>query len=187
MVLRGIFMLRQSEIHWFYQQGASALFPDRWEHYIKPIPLRERGDFVSAFHKRLTSPRRATRLQAARAWSIWEASTSYLLADEDNVEKWGDEDFAIAVARIECHYFINKGFFKREDQLLRNVRKIRHLPCVIVQGRYDVVCPMQSAWDLHRAWPEADLRVVPDAGHSAFERGITRELIAATDRFAARR
>lgn len=184
LVLRGIFMLRASEIHWFYQHGASALFPDRWEHYVAPIPKRERGDFVAAYYKRLTSQRRATRVKAARAWSVWEASTSYLLSDVDNVDKWAEEDFAVAVARIECHYFINKGFFRREDQLLHDVRKIRHIPCVIVQGRYDVVCPMQSAWDLHRRWPEADLRIVPDAGHSAFERGITDELIAATDRFA---
>jgi proline iminopeptidase len=118
---------------------------------------------------------------------VWEASTSYLLSDDDNVDKWAEEDFAVAVARIECHYFINKGFFRREDQLLHEVRKIRHIPCVIVQGRYDVVCPMQSAWDLHRRWPESDLCIVPDAGHSAFERGITDELIAATDRFAGNR
>jgi proline iminopeptidase len=184
LVLRGIFMLRDWEIHWFYQHGASAIFPDKWENYIAGIPTTEQGDLVQAFYKRLTSRNRGTRLKAARAWSVWEGSTSYLQINEANVASWNADDFAIAVARIECHYFVNKGFFKREDQLLRGVRKIRHIPAVIVQGRYDVVCPMRSAWDLHRAWPEADFRVVPDAGHSALEPGNTHELVAATDRFA---
>lgn len=184
IVLRGIFMLRQWEIDWFYQDGANAIFPDRWEHYRQAIPEGERKDFVAAFYKRLTSKDRKTRVDAARAWSIWEAATSYLHTSEDNVQKWGEEDFAIAVASIECHYFVNKGWFEREDQLLRNVDKIRRIPAVIVQGRYDVVCPMKSAWDLHKAWPEAELRVVPDAGHSAFEPGNTHELVSATDSFA---
>jgi proline iminopeptidase len=187
LVLRGIFMLRKSEIDWFYQGGADMLFPDRWEQYLAPIPKRERGDLVAAFYRRLTSPRRETRVAAARAWSVWEAATSFLRVSEANIDKWGEEDFAIAVARIECHYFVNKGFLEREDQLLRGVRRIRHIPAVIVQGRYDVVCPMRTAWDLHRAWPEADFRVVPDAGHSALEPGITHELVSATDRFARRR
>jgi proline iminopeptidase len=184
LVLRGIFMLREAEIQWFYQQGASAIFPDRWEQYIGAIPRRERSDLVAAFHRRLTSPRRQTQLKAARAWSVWEASTSFLRQNEANVAKWAEDDFAIAVARIECHYFVNKGFMQRPDQLLRGVARIRRIPCVIVQGRYDVVCPMQTAWELHRAWPEADFRVVPDAGHSALEPGILSELLAATDRFA---
>jgi proline iminopeptidase len=123
-------------------------------------------------------------VRAARAWSVWEAATSFLHTNEENVDKWGEEDFAVAVARIECHYFVNKGFLESEDQLLRGVRRIRHIPAVIVQGRYDVVCPMMTAWDLHRAWPEADFRVVPDAGHSALEPGITHELVSATDRLA---
>jgi proline iminopeptidase len=184
LVLRGIFMLRKWEIDWFYQQGASALFPDRWENYVAPIARRERGDLVGAFHRRLTSPNRARRVRAAKAWSVWEAATSYLQTNEANVARWGEEDFAVAVARIECHYFVNKGFMRREDQLLRDVRRIRHVPAVIVQGRYDVVCPIQTAWELHRRWPEADFRVVADAGHSALEPGITHELIGATDRFA---
>jgi proline iminopeptidase len=184
LVLRGIFMLRDWEIHWFYQHGASAIFPDKWENYIAGIPTTEQGDLVQAFYKRLTSRNRGTRLKAAKAWSVWEGSTSYLQVNEANVASWNADDFAIAVARIECHYFVNKGFFKREDQLLRGVRRIRHIPGVIVQGRYDVVCPMRSAWDLHRAWPEADFRIVPDAGHSALEPGNTHELISATDRFA---
>jgi len=184
LVLRGIFMLRKAEIDWFYQQGASAIFPDRWENYVAAIPKRERGDLVAAFYRRLTSRSKAVRLRAARAWSVWEAATSFLHANEAQVDKWGQEEFAVAVARIECHYFVNKGFLDSEDQLLRGVRRIRHIPAVIVQGRYDVVCPMMTAWDLHRAWPEADFRVVPDAGHSAFEPGITDELVRATDRFA---
>ncbi len=183
IVLRGIFLLTQFELRWFYQEGASALFPDRWEHYVAAIPEKERGDLIRAFHSRLISPDRATRVAAARAWSMWEAATSHLHIDEKHVNQWGNEDFAIAVARIECHYFVNRGFFDREDQLLRNIDRIRRIPAVIVQGRYDVVCPMQTAWALHGAWPEADFRIVPDAGHSAFEPGNVHELITATDRF----
>jgi proline iminopeptidase len=183
LVLRGIFMLSQFELRWFYQEGAGALFPDRWEQYVAAIPLGERSDMIQAFYKRLTSDDRKTRVDAARAWSMWEAATSYLQVNEENVVRWGEEDFAIAVARIECHYFANRGFLEREDQLLKNVERIRSIPAVIVQGRYDVVCPMQTAWSLHKAWPEADFRIVPDAGHSAFEPGNTHELISATDRF----
>jgi proline iminopeptidase len=185
LVLRGIFMLRDWEIHWFYQHGASAVFPDFWESYVAAIPKAERGDLVSAFYKRLTSRNRATQLKAAKAWAVWEGATSYLFINEANIANWNMDEFAIAVARIECHYFVNQGFFETEDQLLRNARRIRRIPAVIVQGRYDVVCPMRSAWDLHRAWPEADLHIVPDAGHSALEPGNTHELISATDRFAA--
>ena len=184
LVLRGIFMLREWEIHWFYQHGASAIFPDQFERYVAGIPLRERGELVDAFYRRLTSRNRATRLKAAKAWAVWEGATSYLRIDAANIEDWNADDFAIAVARIECHYFVNRGFFKREDQLLRDVKKIRRIPAVIVQGRYDVVCPMRSAWDLHKAWPEADFRIVPDAGHSSLEPGNTHELVSATDRFA---
>ena len=187
LVLRGIFMLRKREIDWFYQQGASALFPDRWEDYVAAIPRGERADLVAAYYRRLTSPSRATRVRAARAWSVWEAATSFHRPDESAIANWAREVFAVAVARIECHYFVNKGFLRTEDQLLRDVRRIRHIPAVIVQGRYDVVCPMATAWDLHRTWPEADFRLVPDAGHSAFEPAITHELVAATDRFARTR
>ncbi|HEX2492862.1 MAG TPA: prolyl aminopeptidase [Steroidobacter sp.] len=183
LVLRGIFMLSQFELRWFYQEGASALFPDRWERYVAPIPAEERGDLIQAFYKRLRSEDRATRVNAARAWSVWEAATSYLQVNEKNVAKWGEEDFAVAVARIECHYFVHRGFFESEDQLLRGVERIRRIPAVIVQGRYDVVCPLQTAWALHKAWPEADFRIVPDAGHAAFEAGTVHELVSATDRF----
>lgn len=183
LVLRGIFMLTRFELRWFYQEGASALYPDRWESYLEAIPPQERGDLIRAFHERLTSGDRATMVAAARAWSLWEASTSYLDVNEQNLLKWNEEAFAVAVARIECHYFVNGGFFETEDQLLRNVERMRRIPGVIVQGRYDVVCPMQTAWALHKAWPEADFRLVADAGHSAYEPGTTHELVGATDRF----
>ena len=183
LILRGIFMLRPKELHWFYQEGASYIFPDAWEEYVKPIPLAERDDFLTAYYKRLTSPDLTVRLEAARAWSIWEASTSRLLPDPDLMHKFGESDFADAFARIECHYFVNKGFFEPE-QLLLNVSRIRHIPAVIVQGRYDVVCPMISAWELHRAWSEAEFIVIPDAGHSMMEVGIRSALISATDKFA---
>ena len=183
LVLRGIFMLRKWELQWFYQEGASALFPDRWQQYIAPIPPAERHDLIRAFYRRLTSGNEKTMVEAARAWSIWEAATSYLHVSEDNVQRWGEEEFAVAVARIECHYFVNGGFLEHENQLLRNIERVRHIPGVIVQGRYDVVCPMQTAWELHQAWPEAAFHVVPDAGHSAFEPGNTHQLICATDGF----
>jgi len=182
MVLRGIFLLRKREIDWFYQEGANHIFPDAWEHYLAPIPPAERGDMVGAYYKRLTSPDPKIRLDAARAWSIWEGSTSTLMYDADLVARTGGSEFALAFARIECHYFVNGGFFECDDQLLRDVQRIRRIPAVIVQGRYDVVCPAESAWALHRAWPEADLRIVPDAGHSAMEPGNLHELVSATDR-----
>jgi proline iminopeptidase len=184
LILRGIFLLRRREIEWFYQEGASRLFPDAWESYLAPIPSGERGDLLSAYHRRLTGDDAATRLAAAKAWSIWEGSTSTLITDLDLVRRTGDPTFALAFARIECHYFVNRGFLERDDQLLANVDRIRHLPCVIVQGRYDVVCPAESAWALHRAWPESELTLVPDAGHSAMEAGIVSALVAATDRLA---
>lgn len=185
LTLRGIFMLRKKEIEWFYQSGASYLFPDAWEGYLAPIPEAERSDLIAAYYKRLTSEDFEVRERAARAWSIWEASTSKLIPDADLIQRFGSGSFADAFARIECHYFINSGFFESDTQILDNVARIRHIPAVIVQGRYDVVCPMTSAWDLHRAWPEAELVVVEDAGHSATEAGITSALIEATDRFAS--
>lgn len=184
LVLRGIFLLRKQEIDWFYQRGASALFPDAWEAYLAPIPPEERGDLLHAYHRRLTSDDAAVRQAAARAWSVWEGSTSRLHQEPGFIEKFGEAQFAEAFARIECHYFVHGGFL-REGQLLEEVGRIRHLPAVIVQGRYDVVCPMESAWALHRAWPEARLVVVPDAGHSMQESGIARALVEATDAFAA--
>ncbi len=189
LVLRGIFLLRRSELEWFYQDelGAASLFPELWEKYLAVIPPRERGDMMRAYYRRLTSHNTKVRDRAAYAWSVWEGATSYLRVKEQDLAKFAEPEMAAAFARIECHYFVNRGFLKREDQLLRDVRKIRHIPAVIVQGRYDVVCPMRSAWDLHRAWPEADLQVIPDSGHSAFEPGTARALVAATDRFARAR
>jgi len=183
LVLRGIFLLRKREIDWFYQEGASRLFPDAWEDYLAPIPPAERGDLVRAYYARLTSDDASVRQSAARAWSIWEARTSSLLPNEEGIARMGADEFSLAFARIECHYFVNGGFFDADDQLVRDAHAIRHIPSVIAQGRYDVVCPMDSAWALHRAWPEADLRIVADAGHTAFEPGIIHELVSATDRF----
>ena len=183
LVLRGIFLLRKQEIDWFYQRGASILFADAWEGYLAPIPEAERGDLLAAYYRRLTSDDPAVRQEAARAWSVWEGSTSCLFPNLELIAKTGGDEFSLAFARIECHYFTNRGFFSRDAQLLEDVGRIRHIPAVIVQGRYDVVCPMESAWALHRAWPEADLRLVPDAGHSALEPGIVHELVEATDRF----
>ena len=184
LVLRGIFLVRRAEIAWFYQEGASWMYPDAWEHFLAPIPESERHDMVSAYHRRLTSSDARVRSEAARAWSIWEGSTSKLLPSGDMVMRFGESRFAEAFARIECHYFVNRGFFETDNWLIENVDRIRHIPAVIVQGRYDVVCPMRSAWDLHRAWPEADFHVVADAGHAASENGILAQLIEATNRFA---
>ena len=184
LVLRGIFMLRRWELAWFYQEGASRMFPDAWEHYLAPIPEHERGDLIAAYHRRLTSDDEATRLEAAKAWSIWEGGTSYLHIDPDYATSHGDPAFALAFARIENHYFVNGGFFEVEDQLLRDVHRIADIPGVIVQGRYDVVCPAQSAWELHKAWPKAELVITPASGHSAFEAENVDALVRATDRFA---
>jgi len=185
LFLRGIFLLRQQEIDWFYQRGASAMFPDAWEEYLAPIPEAERGDLLHAYHRRLTSEDAQVRQEAARAWSVWEGKTSCLSPNAELIAKTSGDDFSLAFARIECHYFVNHGFVDGARALLApaNVAKIRRIPGVIVQGRYDVVCPAESAWALHRAWPEADLRIVGDAGHSAMEPGIVHELVTATDRF----
>lgn len=183
LVLRGIFMLRKKEIDWFYQKGASELYPDLWQHYLKPIPKRERHDLLHAYYKRLTGDDPDVRLQAAKAWSVWEGATSYLVPNDKIAAAFGAGDLALSLARIECHYFVNGGFME-ENQLIKNIDKIRNIPAVIVQGRYDVVCPCISAWELSQAWPEADLRIVPDAGHAAFEPGNVHELVMATDAFA---
>jgi len=185
LVLRGIFLCRPKEIQWFYQEGASWIFADVWEEFLNVIPENERDDMVGAYYRRLTSNDKQTRMQAARAWSIWEGSTSKLLFDPKSIERFADPTFAEAFARIECHYFINNCFFETDNYLVENAGKIRHIPAVIVQGRYDVVCPMTSAWDLHRAWPEADLRIIPDSGHSITEPGIVDALVDATDRFGS--
>jgi proline iminopeptidase len=183
LVLRGIFLCRPKEIRWFYQEGASAIFPDLFEDYIGVIPEAERGDVVGAFYRRLTSDDEATRLAAARAWSVWEGSTLKLIPDDDTIAQFDEPAAALSLARIECHYFVNNAFFETDNWLIENIGRIRHIPGVIVQGRYDVVCPAMSAWDLHKAWPEAKFVIVPDAGHAVSEPGIVSALVEATDGF----
>lgn len=184
LVLRGIFMLRRWELEWFYQEGASRLFPEAWDQYVEAIPPAEHDDLIAAFHRRLTSDDETTRLAAARAWSVWEGATSFLRVDPDFVQGHEDPHFALAFARIENHYFVNGGFFEVDDQLLRDAYRIVDIPGVIVHGRYDVVCPVQNAWDLHKAWPKAELVITPTSGHSAFEDENVDALVQATDRFA---
>jgi proline iminopeptidase len=183
LVLRGIFLVRQEELRWYYRDGANRIFPDAWEHFVAPIPAAERGDLIAAYYKRLTSEVEEERAEAAHAWSVWEGSTSRLIADPALIARSGEGRFADALARIECHYFMNRGFLERDGQLLENIEAVRSIPAVIVQGRYDMVTAPASAWALHRAWPEAQLRMIPDAGHSALEPGILSALIKATDEF----
>jgi proline iminopeptidase len=181
LILRGIFLGRKKELHWFYQFGAHHLFPDAWEGFIKPIPPDERDNLIAAYYKRLTSSDATTRAEAAKAWSAWEGATLKLNPDPQIMQQFTDNFFADAHARIECHYFINHCFFKTDNWLIEHVDAIRHIPAIIIQGRYDIVCPFESAWDLHRAWPEARFEIVPAAGHSASEPGITSALIHATN------
>lgn len=183
LVLRGIFLCRKKDIHWFYQQGADSLFPDQWEKYLAPIPESERGDLVTAYYKRLTSSDRNTRVTAAQAWTVWEASLSKLIPDTNMIEDYSDAEFSLAFARIECHYFINGAFFEHDDQLLTNAYKIRHIPTEIVHGRYDVVCPIDQAWELKKQLPQSQLHIIADSGHSALEKGITAKLVEITERF----
>jgi proline iminopeptidase len=183
LVLRGIFLLRQAELDWYYQGGAAWLFPDKWEDFLAPIPEAERGDLMQAFRKRLTGTDMQARIAAARAWSRWEGETITMTSDAAATGGFGDDHFALAFARIENHYFIHHGWMD-EGQLLRDVGRIRHIPGVIVQGRYDVATPMRSAWDLRRAWPEADFFPVTMAGHAYSEPGILDRLLRATDGFA---
>lgn len=185
LVLRGIFLGRKQEIQWSYQEGgASTLFPDAWEPFRDYIPEAERGDMLQAYSRRLSSDDRAVQLEAAKIWSRWEAVTSKLLPDPAFTAEYEQDETALTFARVEAHYFVNDGFFEVDGQLLRDAGKIRHIPGVIVQGRYDVVCPMANAWALYKAWPESELIISPDAGHSAGEPSTSRALIAATDRFA---
>jgi len=184
LVLRGIFLLRKQEINWFYQHGASELYPDAWEEFLAPIPEEERHDLLSAYYKRLTGSDRDILARAAKAWSVWEAKTCKLQPDLALIEHFGDDHFAHAFARIECHYFYNRGFFEHDNWLLSNVHRIQNIKSFIVQGRYDMPCPVRSAWDLHRAWPESKLEIIQLAGHAASEPGILDALIRATDEFA---
>lgn len=183
LILRGIFLCRRRDLEWFYQSGASFIFPEAWAEYEATIPVNERADFMTAYHKRLTSDDRAVRLNAARTWSLWEGATSKLIPDPEFISRYGTDQFAEAFARIESHYFVNRIFLRSENQILDDVPRVKHLPCEIVHGRYDVVCPVEQAVELHRAWPESRLTIVPDAGHSAKEPGIRRALLEATERF----
>ena len=185
LILRGIFLLRKAELDWFYQDGCSWLFPEAYEKYRNLIPPSERDDMIGAYYRRLTDGSRAVQLEAAKAWSIWEGTTLSLYQDPERVNLFGEDSYAVAFARIECHYFVNRGFFEVEGQLLRDIGRIAHIPAVVVHGRYDVVTPMKNAWDLHRAWPTAKLTIVPDAGHAMTEPGITHEIISATQAFAS--
>ena len=185
LILRGIFLCRPRDIHWFYQEGASFLLPERWQDFLAPIPERERGDLVSAYYRRLTGRDEVARMAAAKAWSLWEAHASTLLPKDAVVDHFGNPHTALSLARIECHYFMHDSFLQ-QDQILDNVHRLRDIPGVIVHGRYDVVCPVEQAWLLQRAWPGAELRVVPDAGHSALEPGIVDALVRSTEQTAMR-
>jgi len=182
LILRGIFTVRKEEIDFFYQSGASYIFPDYWEEYRDAIPPAERGDFVTAYYKRLTGSNRAEQVRCAKAWSKWEGATSKLYVDHELLKKFEKDEFALTFARIEAHYFFHHGFFDYDGQLIAEANKIRHIPTTIVQGRYDMVCPIKTCWDLHRAFPEAELIIIDDNGHSALEPGISAELVKACDR-----
>ena len=185
MVLRGIFLLRRAEIEWFYQEGCSWLFPDAFEAYRKLIPPAERGDMIAAYYRRLTHTDPKVQLEAARTWSIWEGTTLSLQQDPERIKLFSADQYAIAFARIECHYFANRGFFARDDELLAGAPRLAGIAGTMVHGRYDVVTPLKSAFDLSQVWPQAELRIVPDAGHAMTEPGIIHELVAATRRFSA--
>jgi len=186
LVLRGIFTLRRSELLWFYQEGASHILPEAFEEYVKPIPSAERGDMIAAYYRRLTSKDEAVKLEAARTWSMWEGTSLSLLPDPARVAAFGEPRYAVAFARIEAHYFENRGFFESDGQLIKNARRLKDIPGVIVHGRYDLCTPISTAWELHKAWPEAEYRVVPDSGHAMTEPGIIAELVRATEGFKTR-
>lgn len=185
LILRGIFLSRQCEIDWLVKDGASRLYPEEWEHFKNAIPPEEQSNLLEAYHRHLTSANEKTRLQAARAWYRFETSMLHALSRPGEVPQPGDSE-ALALATIECHYFVNRGFFKNDRQLLDGIDAIRHIPAIIVQGRHDCITPVKSAWDLHREWPEAELRIVEDAGHASSEQGIIHELVTATDLFRNR-
>ncbi len=183
LILRGIFLARKKEIHWFYQSGASNIFPDFWQGFIQPIPVEEQNDLVGSYYRRLTSENQATQIEAAKAWSKWEAATSRLFPDEIAIQRFDDPQEALSFARIECHYFINDAFMESDYFLLEKAKDLSSIPCRIIQGRYDMVCPIVTAWELKQAMPWADMRIIPDAGHSIKEPGVAKELIQATNDF----
>ena len=185
LLLRGIFLCRPQDFQWFYQEGASRLFPDYWEDYLAPIPADERGDLMQAFYKRLTGQDQIAQMHAAKAWSTWEGRTATLRPNPQVVDRFSDSHRALSIARIECHYFVNNAFLDA-DQLLRDMPKIAHLPGLIVHGRYDVICPLDNAYALHQAWPNSELQIIRDAGHAASEVGITDALVRGADDMARR-
>jgi proline iminopeptidase len=179
LILRGIFLCRPQEIHWFYQEGANRVFPDYWQDFLAPIPENERHDLLHAHYKRLTGADELARMRSAEAWSVWEGRTATLLPKKEVVEFFSDPHVALSLARIEAHYFVN-NIFLEPDQILRDAFRLSNIPGIIVHGRYDMVCPIENAWELHRAWPEARLEIIPDAGHSASEAGNINALVQAT-------
>ncbi len=183
LVVRGVFLCRDQEIDWFYREGASWVFPDWWEDFLAPIPSAERDDLLASYYRRLTGSDEIARMASAKAWSIWEGRTATLLPNPDVQAFFAHPHVALSLARIESHYFVNHAFLE-PNQLLRDSHRIAEIPGVIVQGRYDLICPLRSAWELHQAWPAAELRIVPDAGHAAFETGIRSALVEATERLA---
>ena len=185
LILRGIFLVRKKEIHWFYQEGASKIFPDDWQSFIAPIPIEKRDNLLEAYYNLLIGKDSSKKIEAAKAWSTWEGSTVRLIQDKDFIGDFSDEKFAEAFARIECHYFMNNAWFDSDNHLIENVDKIRHIPAVIVHGRYDVICPVENAWELHQAWPESELHIIPDAGHSIFEEGIKDKILEYTEKFSS--
>ncbi|MCF7201274.1 prolyl aminopeptidase [Pseudomonas oligotrophica] len=185
LILRGIFLCRPQDLAWFYQEGASRLFPDYWEEFVAPIPPEERGDMIGAYYQRLTGSDQIAQMHAAKAWSCWEGRTATLRPNPQVVDRFGEAHRALAMARIECHYFVNQVFLQ-PDQILRDMPKIAHLPGIIVHGRYDAICPLDNAWALHHAWPQSELQIIRDAGHSAAECGITDALVRAAATIAHR-
>ncbi|MBO6725639.1 MAG: prolyl aminopeptidase [Rhizobiaceae bacterium] len=184
LVLRGIYTLTKAELDWLYQFGVSEMFPDKWERFVEPIPEAERGNLMAAYRKRLTSGGRVSRIAAAKAWSLWEGETITLLPDPSLTEQHGGDDFALAFARIENHFFVHAGWLE-EGQLIRDAHKLKGIPGVIIHGRYDMPCPARYAWELAKAWPDARLHIVEGAGHAYSEPGILHHLIEATDRFGS--
>lgn len=185
LILRGIFLCRPREIQWFYQDGANRLFPDYWREFAQPIPEAERADMLRAYYRLLTGADEIARLSAAKAWSVWEGRTLTLIENRSVVEHFSNPHHALSLARIECHYFMNNSFLE-ENQILRDAHRLCHIPGVMVHGRYDVVCPLESAWELHQAWPQAEFKIISDAGHAASEPGIVDALVRATRDMARR-
>ncbi|HFD32252.1 MAG TPA: prolyl aminopeptidase [Gammaproteobacteria bacterium] len=184
LIVRGIFLTREKEINWFYQEGASRIFPDYWQDFIAPIEEEKRDNLLKAYYEKLTGENEIAQMHAAKAWSIWEGRTATLKQNKNVIDHFGSAHTALSLARIECHYFMNNSFLK-ENQILKNADKLQNIPGVIVQGRYDLICPVESAWELHQAWPKAELKIIADAGHSATEIGTVDALVTATDTMAS--